>query len=120
MPSIVSCFLLVFVFGSLPVLAHDGPDPITRLRCDESSVRTQDNSSTLKARLGPDGKILRKFQILQEQQTSCLFLRGGECGVQLAENYTDATKFLPGEAMTVAAWVSVDRPLQWGGLLGVI
>lgn len=112
--------LLIVLCGSIPVLAHDGPDPLARWRCNDSSVRTHENLSTLKSRLGPDGRILGKFQLLQEQQTSCLFLRGGKCGVQLAERYTDATEFLPKEAMTVAAWVSVDRPQQWGGLLGVI
>ena len=111
-------FVLTVLLGATPLLAHDGPDPLARWRCDDRSVSTQ--QSTLKSRLGPDGKILGKYRVIEDQQTSCLFLQGGQCGIELAKNYADATKFLPSEAMTVSAWVSIDRPLQWGGLLGVV
>ena len=112
--------LLISLFAATPLYAHDGPDPIGRWRCEDKSVTTTDQISTLKSVIGPTGKLLGKHRMINENQSTCLFLQGGVGGVELAANYKDAEKHLPKKSMTVSAWVSVDEPLQWGGLLGVI
>ncbi len=113
------CILLMFG-GTTSLLAHDGPDPLARWRCDANSISRDGVVSTLKSRLGPDGTILGKHRFLKDEESSCLFLQGGKCGVQLAENFTKARKYLPRESLTISTWVSVDQPRKWGGLLGVI
>ncbi len=115
----VFCFWTSLLMSSV-VLAHDGPDPLARWRCDAASVEKNGQVTLLKARLGPQGKVVGAHAMLTDNDAEALFLKGGECGVVLAENFVDAKRFLPQESLTVSAWVSVDKPLPWGGLLGVI
>jgi len=101
-------------------LAHEGPDPLARWRFDSQSLATEGDATTLKARRGPDGTMLGKHQIVGEKYQEAIFLPGGNSGIVLAEDYNQAKRFLPSESLTVSAVVSVDRPEQWGGLVGVI
>lgn len=100
--------------------AHEGPDPLARWRFDADSMVAEKNHTRLRARRGPDGKIIGKHQILGEKYDQTIFLSGGQSGIELAEDFRTVEKYLPEESLTISAVVSVDRPEEWGGLLGVI
>jgi outer membrane protein assembly factor BamB len=59
------------------------------------------------------GPLLKTFG---DQQA--LELDGGSQGVVIAENFRDAE--VPRRAMSVEAWVRVDEPQTWGGIVGAI
>ena len=101
-----------------PALAHDGPDPIMRWRADAASIEKVGANTKLKARLGPAGTIVGKTRFLSDDEGGSLYLQGGRSGVVVADDIASLKLALPKNAMTVSAWVSVDRPLQWGGLVG--
>lgn len=101
-------------------LAHEGPDPLARWRFDSQGIATEGETTTLRARRGPNGTVLGKHQIIGEKYEEAIFLPGDRSGIVLADDHNQVAAFLPGEALTVSAVVSVDRPEKWGGLVGVI
>lgn len=107
--------LLLAIFPVNSLMAHDGPDPVFRWRFSADDVRTDED--LVRARLGPDGKIVGNYQLLNEEPNA-LFLEGGECGVIIAEDRTLLEQPLPKNTITAAAWVSIDKRQTWGGIVG--
>ncbi len=97
-------------------LAHDGPDPIGHWFLDHHNI----DGLTLKARLGPDGRFSVTPKIVPDELGQSAFFDGDDSVVVLADDVANLRTGLPSREMTVAAWVSVDRPEQWGGIMGAI
>ncbi|MGY8768494.1 MAG: metallophosphoesterase [Pirellulales bacterium] len=107
--------LLVLCF-SIEVFAHEGPDPISHWNFNTRNIDGQ----TLKATLGPDATITGNVKMVQDPLGESLLL-SGIGSVCTVVNYINAdAKYLPKQAMTVAAWVSIDAPQEWGGIIGTI
>jgi predicted phosphodiesterase len=49
-----------------------------------------------------------------------VILDGMTSVLMLAENPNDAASTLPARTMTVGAWVSIDTPRRWGGIIGSV
>lgn len=101
-------------------IAHEGPDPLARWRFDSTSIVESKGQVQLRARRGPDGKVLGHPRMIGEKLAESLFLTGDRSGVLLAEDHNQIAQYLPTEAMTVSAVVSVDRPERWGGIIGAV
>ncbi|MDB5309630.1 MAG: Calcineurin-like phosphoesterase [Gemmataceae bacterium] len=52
--------------------------------------------------------------------TARLELANPDDGVLVRERVTPDADFLPKEALSVVAWVRVDEPTEWGGILGCV
>ena len=116
--SAASCFVWccgIFVLSNLTA-AHDGPDPLAHWRFNERHI----SDSTLQARLGPNGVFTTKPLIVPDPYGQSIAFDGDHRGCLLAENFHSARAFLPTREMTIAAWVGVDRPSEWGGIIGVL
>jgi predicted phosphodiesterase len=55
---------------------------------------------------------------LIEKPTAHLHLTGPDDGVLVKDRVTPDTPFLPKDALSVVAWVRVDEPTEWSGVLG--
>lgn len=97
-------------------MAHDGPDPIGHWFFSHHTI----DGLTLKSRLGPDGRFSIAPKIVEDELGQSAFFDGDDSVVVLAEDVAALKAGLPVREITVAAWVSVDRPEQWGGITGVI
>lgn len=64
------------------------------------------------------GTLLGKAAIVSVGELDALQLDGKTASVLLAADHKQAT--LPTQAITVEAWVRVDAPLDWGGIIGAI
>lgn len=111
------CISFVLSFASIGH-SHNGPDPIMRWRFDKPSVVYEKETATAKARLGPDGKIIGKSRFLTDKDGGALFLGGNQSGVIIQEDIAKRKQPLPTDAITISAWLSVDKPLPWGGIVG--
>ncbi len=80
------------------------------------------DSDTVRGRLARDltgvfdGRI--QGSVTLTALPAALRFDGQTNSVLLAENPNPAK--LPRQSMTVAAWVAVDKPIEWGGLIGAI
>ena len=113
--------LLPFVFSivllGIPALAHDGPDPVAHWILNGRHI----DGNTLKARLGPNGEITGTQKIVTDKYGASLLLSGPDAGIECGDvNAPSVKSILPSEAMTVSAWVSVDKRRQWGSLISVL
>jgi predicted phosphodiesterase len=64
------------------------------------------------------GTLLGSARVLESDSKSQLELTGPSDGVLIQENVSAAAPFLPKTALTVVAWVRIDQPTDWGGILG--
>ena len=64
------------------------------------------------------GRILGSARIVAVGDREAIELDGTTASVQLAADHKRAA--LPTRAMTAAAWVRVDKPLTWGGIVGAM
>jgi len=95
--------------------AHDGPDPVAHWVF--ASSRMKDN--VLRAKIGPDCKVTGTARFSGDEVGSTLhFGQRNRCVV--AEDYKTLNSLLPKNVMTVSAWVAVDEPQKWGGIVGTI
>ena len=111
------CFVLVILFCQANLSAHEGPDPVARWKFEPYQIQ----GNRLKAHLGPDLTISGKFRAVKDELGHSVFLngRGGECLVAQDGQKLDAS-MRPRKAITVAAWVAVDRAEEYGGIVGMI
>ena len=109
--AVLTVSVLLFASAS----AHEGPDPAARWVCSPDYLQ----GHTLKAHIGPDAVLRGRPRFVDDEfGTSLAFRPGMECVV--SSNWQDIADRLPDEALTVAAWVSVDEPEEWGGIVGTI
>ena len=96
--------------------AHDGPDPLGHWYLQSEYV----DGNLLKARLGPDGELQTPPRFIGDATGESLMFEGRKACCMLAANYKTVEETLPRKAITVSAWVSIDTPRTWGGIIGVL
>ena len=88
--------------------------PVGQWEFDAGRLRDK----TLLPAAGPwQGKVLSSAAISGEKP-SALAANKGFRGIVLHEDISKAG--LPKEAISVTAWARVDKPIEWGGILGAI
>jgi predicted phosphodiesterase len=97
-------------------IAHDGPDPLGHWYLQSEYVE----GNLLRARLGPDGELQTPPRFIEDASGESLMFEGRKARCLLAANYKTVEETLPKKAITVSAWVSIDTPRTWGGIIGVI
>ena len=101
-------------------IAHDGPDPLMRWRFDADALKSDGDTLSVEARLGPDAKLSGRGRFVADDEGGSLFLEGGDTHLHITNDHSTLIDGLPQNALTVSAWITVDRPQQWGGLVGVL
>jgi len=104
--------LVVIAYGR----PHDGPDPIGSWRLSQQQVK----DGALQSLLGVAGRIEGKAEFVGDKQGGAMFFDGKTNCVVLADDYAKSEQKLPTRHMTVTAWVAVNTPTRWGGIVGVI
>ncbi len=103
-------------FGVSVILAHDGPDPLAHWQFNERQL----DQLTLKARLGPNGTFSEVPKIVADPYGQSAAFHGRMMQCTIAEDHRSAASILPKQDLTVAAWIAVDAPTEWGGIVNVI
>jgi predicted phosphodiesterase len=106
---------------AIPVLLsasgrHDGPDPVWHWICTGSKIQ----GDTLGARFGPAATLFGAPEIRKENQGECLYLDGQDDRIVVAADLDTVRDQLPRRHLTVSAWLSVETPKPWGGVLSVV
>ncbi len=114
--TLVTGALGVWALFAPAILAHDGPDPIAHWQFNERYI----SELSLKARLGPDGTFARAPQIVPDPFGQAVAFDGMVQDCLLAKDSQSVSTILPKRDITIAAWVGIDRPEEWGGIIGVI
>ncbi|MBT3344939.1 MAG: metallophosphoesterase [Gemmatimonadetes bacterium] len=109
----VFCLALL---SSTVAWAHEGPDPLGSWDLNSNQI-DQDHVQAL---LGVNGQIEGVVKFVDDTQGNGLFFDGKTTRVTLAEDLATSEQELPGQHLTVAAWVAVNTPQSWGGILGVL
>ncbi len=104
----------LFCVASVAV-AHDGPDPVAHWVCSAKQIK----DGKLVAKLGPDATFSNVPKIVTDDHGESLQF-GNRTSCVVAEDYKTITDILPKESMTVSAWVAIDKPEEWGGIVGAI
>ena len=63
-----------------------------------------------------DAKLLGKAKLVRQGKYAALRLDGKTVSARIADDHNQAT--LPTKQFTAEAWVQIDKPQQWGGLIG--
>ncbi|MBL8853491.1 MAG: metallophosphoesterase [Planctomycetaceae bacterium] len=108
--------IIALAWSATGVAAHDGPDPL----CHWTFRAEQLDGQKLKSRLGPDGLFSHAPEVTRDPWGQSAFFSGRQTQCVITEDWTQIKDFLPVQSMTVATWVAVDRPEEWGGLVGTI
>lgn len=113
---ILPMFALALVAVLPTAGAHEGPDPVVHVRLDKVSVQ----GLTLQSRLGPDVLLAETVRAIDDDHGGLVYFKGRN-GTSRFQDTTGGKRFsLPEANLTVAAWVSVDEPKDWGGIVGKI
>lgn len=107
-------FLVAICAMACPI--HDGPDPIGSWALSSKQIK----NGKLKSRLGIHGKVNGKVEFVKDALGEALLFDGKSTEIVLAEDYAKSKQKLPKRHITVDAWVAINTPTRWGGILGVI
>lgn len=108
--------LCLGLFVPLNAGLHDGPDPIGSWRLSKKQVK----DGVLQSLLGVSGRVEGVAKFVEDQEGSAMFFDGKTNCVVLADDFRKAKQKLPTKHMTVTAWVSINTPKRWGGIVGVV
>ena len=108
--------LLVASHGAPLGAPHDGPDPIGSWRLSQQQVK----DGKLQSLLGVSARIEGKAEFVADKQGGSMLFDGKATALVLADDYAKSRQKLPTKHMTVTAWVAVNTPVRWGGIVGVI
>ena len=100
----------------LSLTPHDGPDPIGSWRLSEQFV----SAGKLGSVLGVDGRLEGEVSYVEDSEGDALFFDGKTTRVVLADDFAKSEQKLPAKHMSVTAWVAINTPIEWGGILGAI
>lgn len=108
------CMLLLLTSAACPAFAHTGPGPAGRWSFNNASA----DGTSLKAVLGPDLSIPGGARFDRHGRFGSVLMDGEAEPAVVKADKQQLTKLLPREAFTISAWVSIDTPRQWGGVVG--
>jgi predicted phosphodiesterase len=95
---------------------HDGPDPIVAW---DLAPRHQQNGS-LKARIGPDARVMGAPKPAETALGQCLVLDGRNDWFLVSSDLDSVRRYLPKRTFTVEAWAAVNMGQNDGSFLGVL
>ena len=104
--SFAGATLAVILFVAGQAGAHEGPDPVAHWYFTKNTVA----NGRVKARLGPDAIIKGSPRLVHDRFGSALQFDGAQDRLVVTSNVGEIGAPLPTRYMTVAAWVTVDRP----------
>ena len=107
--------LIAVGIGNAVVMAHEGPDPVVHWIFDQKHIQ----GKVLHARLGPDGTMNGRIQVIRDTFGETVLFGGPNSGCTVAEGSRRLGAFVPEKEFTVSAWFSVDVSQRWGGIVGV-
>lgn len=96
--------------------AHDGPDPVWDWSFDSDHL----GQGQVTARLGPSARIEGELELVVDEHGESLYFHGRPDRAIVATDLHELRASLPSRHFTVSAWVSVNQPQPWGGILGVL
>ena len=111
--------VLAVVLVAVPMVCSIAPvrgaaPPVHHWIFDKDHVR----GAGVKAVNGPDGRILGGTQLAKDKGPGSLVFGGRTASVMITAKSSSAG--LPEKTITAEAWVSVYRPLRWGGIVGAM
>lgn len=109
-----SITLLVCLISQCLCFAHEGPDPIAHWSFSSRAIK--DNK--IAARIGPDGQLSGRTRLVSDEFGESLQFSGWKSDCVVAEDIGELRDFLPQQALTISAWVSIDERKPWGGIIG--
>ena len=112
-PATLFAAVALLLTGPNPALAHDGPDPVIHWDFRPQQVE----GTKLRARLGMDVELSGPLRWSADEFGHSLMLTPRTAAYAQP---TGSATALPTKALTVSAWVSLDEPLEWGGIIGRI
>ncbi|MCD6352338.1 MAG: metallophosphoesterase [Armatimonadetes bacterium] len=110
-----SLIVLVVLALALPCLAQE-KGLVGRWVLDSQYLQ----GKTLKARVGPDGQILGQPEFAKVKGVAFATFSGRGDSILLLKDIAGALDKLPRRELTVEVWVAVNKPLEWGGILGAM
>lgn len=111
----VLAVLALLMWMSSPVMAHDGPDPVSHWLFTKSTVQ----DGKVKARLGLDATIHGAPVLVDDDHGSALRFDGAQDALVIGEGSRDVGDYLPNKNLTVSAWVTIEAPRPHGGIVGI-
>ncbi len=106
-----TCLLLTLL--TLPALAQDGPTHAWHL------VAENVTGQTVKATAGPHAGTIVGPVAFAAEPPKALVLKGEPKNTGRIDLTTDLAKAgLPREAISVETWVRIDKPIEWGAVIG--
>lgn len=114
-PRTLVFLLWSFCFGVI-LSAHDGPDPLMHWQMKSKNLR----GKTIKARLGPDLQFASAVTFQKDPLGESVRFSGRGFEGVVAEDLIKIMEYLPTKSLTVSAWVAVEEPVEWGGIVGVM
>ena len=111
-----SAAAIIISLLSLAAMAHPGPEPTANWVFAERFVK----DGKLVAQQGPDVRLHDDYTIGQSPLGEYLDFFSTSESLLVADDIASVRDCLPKEHMTVTAWVTVDKPQEWGGIIGAI
>ena len=96
-------------------LPHDGPDPIAEWRLEPAWVE----GGQARARLGLPAELEGTASFV-EDEAGAMLMFDGRSTRGVVGTLEHAAALLPAEHLTLAAWVSINTPRRWGGIVGAV
>ncbi|MDA0834818.1 MAG: metallophosphoesterase [Planctomycetota bacterium] len=112
----VSALVLLAAMTSPLAMAHEGPDPLARWHM--TSSRMVDGK--LNAVLGPHGVLTKHCNAGRDAEGEFINFLGMETGCVVGESFQKVAQFLPRREFTIEAVVSIQKPVQYGGIVGTL
>jgi len=116
----------LLAIGNLDIsaaFAHEGPDPIAHWRMIDRDV--DQTTGKITATIGPNATIRvvnespRNNDTIEINEERGLMCRDPFAGIVVTQG-SPAGWTMPKRDFTVVAWVSVDQPQRWGGIVGQV
>lgn len=107
----LGCAVVLLAVGAN---AHDGPDPVARWEFHERNVR----EGVLRALVGPDARVVGKPEPIREIAGQSWMMDGRAASFDVLEPSIPIDQWMPKRTLTAEAWVAVNTPQGYGGIVG--
>lgn len=105
--------LLTLLCPAFDAAAHEGPNPLAHWSFDSRSIK----DAKVSALIGPDGTLNGRSRLIEDEFGESLHFTGWATDCVIANDISDVRKYLPKAALTISAWVTVDKRQPWGGII---
>ncbi len=112
---LVACSSVVILLCSSRASGHDGPDPVAHWKFSKARMK----NNVLQARLGPDVSFDSKPRFYKDELGESMIFPGRMMEGVIAKDFQELA-ILPKKDLTISAIVAVDKPIEFGSILGVV